>query len=69
MANKEQFRNIARSCSQYREVEDTALRSEAMLHGEVIMSCENCEHFTEEHKCEINLIDEILSNMAEVNYD
>ena len=27
-------------------------------------SCENCTHFTDEGKCDINLIDKVLSNMA-----
>lgn len=68
-ANKEQLRRIAFSCGQYRYRGNNDLKSEADHFGETLRTCENCEHFNEEHKCNINLIDEILSNLAEVDYE
>ena len=63
MENKDQLRKIALSCSQYRISYDSSLRSEGDMLGETIMTCENCKHFTSKHQCELDLIDEILSNM------
>jgi len=69
MANKEELKKIAELCSEHRYIENPSLRSDAEILGETIQSCENCIHFTQDHKCDINLVDEILSNMAEVEYD
>jgi len=63
MANKDQLKNIAERCSQYRFERDNSLRADVKSMGETVSSCENCEHFNSEHKCNLNLIDQILSNM------
>ncbi|MTI46765.1 hypothetical protein [Sporosalibacterium faouarense] len=62
--NKDQLMKVAKSCSQYNFEEDSSLRSDVSIMGETAKSCENCVHFTAEHKCDIDLIDKILTNMA-----
>jgi hypothetical protein len=69
MANKDQLRRVARNCSQYHFSGDDSSRFEAKIQGETVRSCENCSHFTEDHKCDINLTDRIISNMAELDYE
>lgn len=63
-ASKDQLMKVASNCSHYDFEENTSLRSDASIMGDKVKSCENCEHFTAEHKCNIDLIDPILSNMA-----
>ncbi len=62
--NKEQLMKIANNCSAYNFEQDASLRSEAQILGETTKSCENCIHYTKDHRCDIDLIDEILSSMA-----
>ncbi|EOD00060.1 hypothetical protein [Caldisalinibacter kiritimatiensis] len=69
MANKEQLRKVANRCSQYHFVGRDSMSFESNVLGETVRSCENCTHFTKERKCDINLVDEILSNMAELDYE
>lgn len=71
MASKEQLKKVANNCSRHRyKFDDERLRSSVNSYGYVEKSCENCIHFTKEHKCDINLVDEILSNLAmELDYD
>lgn len=63
-ANKDQLMKVAKNCSQYNFEENASLRSDASILGETVKSCENCIHFTSEHRCDIDLIDEITTNMA-----
>ncbi|MBS4535226.1 hypothetical protein GOQ29_06290 [Clostridium sp. D2Q-14] len=63
MANRDQLKNIAERCSEHRFEENSSLRSDVKSMGETVISCENCVHFNSEHKCDLNLIDKILSNM------
>lgn len=63
MANKDQLKNIAERCSQHKFEDNSSLRSQVKSIGETVISCENCIHFNSEHKCDINLIDPILSSM------
>ena len=62
--NKEQLMKIANNCSAYNFEHNSSLRSEAKIMGETTRSCENCIHYTKNHRCDIDLIDEILSSMA-----
>lgn len=52
MASKEQLRKVALYCSEY----------DAQAGG--VKTCEKCGHFTEDGLCDIDLVDEILTNMA-----
>ncbi len=63
-ANREQLMKVARNCTAYRYKQDSDLKSNVKILGETTRSCENCRHFTEDHQCDIDLIDEILSDMA-----
>mgnify|MGYP006279781145 CR=1 FL=1 len=63
MVNKDQLRNVAKMCSQYRYQNEGSLRDDVDILDETVKSCENCSHYTVNHKCELNLTDEILSNM------
>ncbi|MTI71962.1 MAG: hypothetical protein FH751_17075 [Firmicutes bacterium] len=64
MENKDQLRQIALRCSQFRNQEGdiNALRSESNVLGETTKSCEICNHFVN-NRCQLNLIDEISSNI------
>ncbi len=63
MASKEQFEQIASRCSQFKNAYDGYFKSGMESSLEQEPNCEKCIHFTHDHKCELNLIDEILSNM------
>lgn len=71
MASKDQLRRVAEKCSQHRYTsDDEKLKSSVNPSGYAVKSCENCIHFTREHKCDLDLTDEILTNMAmEMDYD
>lgn len=70
MTNKEQLIKIANRCSQHKFIDDNALTSSVNEFGEVQKSCANCIHFTSDGRCNINLADEILTNMAmELDYE
>lgn len=60
MASKEQLKAVASHCSQYRNASEGTFTSSI---GQSC-SCENCEHFTKAHKCNINLVDEILTKIT-----
>lgn len=62
MASREQLKMVAQNCSQYRP-KGTSMISGVTATNDRSKSCVNCEHFTEDNKCDINLVDEILSNM------
>jgi len=64
MASKEQLKKVAYECSQHEFVEDASITSSIGTLGRIEKSCENCVHFTKDHKCDIDLTDKILTNMA-----
>ena len=64
MASKEQLRKVAIYCDSYNTKEDTSLKSSSNIYEEKYASCENCSHFTKEGKCDVDLVDEILSSLA-----
>lgn len=63
MASLEQFRKIAVHCDKYNLDENNASSLKSM-NEQKYESCTNCTHFTNEHKCELNLIDKVLSSLA-----
>ena len=64
MASKEQLRKIAIYCDSYSPKEENTLNISSNIYEEKYESCENCSHFTEERKCDIHLIDKVLSSLA-----
>lgn len=64
MASKEQLRKIAIYCDEYNTKDDEALNISSNVYSEKYESCENCSHFTKDGKCDIDLIDKVLSNLA-----
>ena len=64
MANKEQLRKIAIYCDSYTPKEEDSLNISSNVYEEKYESCENCTHFTREGKCDINLIDKVLSSLS-----
>ncbi|NLY76555.1 MAG: hypothetical protein GX080_00520 [Tissierellia bacterium] len=65
MASKEQLRKIAIYCDSYAPVEENRLRLKS--NAGKFESCENCKHFTKEGRCELDLIDKVLSSLAMEN--
>jgi len=65
MASKEQLRKIAIYCDSYTPREKSGLKSQA--NNSKFESCENCIHFTEKGKCDLDLIDKVLSSLAMEN--
>ena len=64
MASKEQLRKIAIYCDSYTPKEEDSLNISSNVYEEKYESCENCTHFTREGKCDINLIDKVLSSLS-----
>lgn len=64
MASKDQLRKVAIYCDEYTPIDDSSLKSEINTTDLNVKSCENCKHFTREGKCNINLVDKVLSNLA-----
>lgn len=64
MASKEQLRKIAVYCNSYTPKEDDSLNISSNVYDKNFESCENCIHFTKEGKCDIDLIDKVLSSLA-----
>ncbi|HHV47292.1 MAG TPA: hypothetical protein GXX53_10430 [Tissierellia bacterium] len=64
MASKEQLRKIAIYCDSYNPHEGNDLKNISQNFDKKYESCENCTHFTREGKCELNLIDKVLSSLA-----
>lgn len=67
MASKEQLRKIAIYCDSYTPKEDENslnLYSNINVYDKKFESCENCTHFTKEGKCDIDLIDKVLSSLS-----
>ncbi|WDV46177.1 hypothetical protein PV797_00425 [Clostridiaceae bacterium M8S5] len=63
MASNSQLERVAQRCSKFNAVRSTGLSSST---GEETsrVTCNNCEHFVD-HKCNLDLVDEILVNMDE----
>jgi recombinational DNA repair protein RecR len=64
MASKEQLRKIAIYCDKYNPNREDDLNLSSNVSHEKYESCENCSHFTNEGKCDIDLIDKVLSSLA-----
>lgn len=64
MASKEQLRKIAIYCNSYNPQQENKLKNISQYNDEKFESCENCTHFTREGKCELNLVDKVLSSLA-----
>ena len=64
MASKEQLRKVAIYCDSYSPKESDSLEISSALYEEKYESCENCSHFTREGKCDIDLVDKVLSSLA-----
>lgn len=64
MTSKEQLRKIAIYCDSYNPKEEDTLNITSNVYEEKYESCENCSHFTKDGKCDINLIDKVLSSLA-----
>ncbi len=64
MACKEQLRKIAIYCDSYNPRDEDALNITSQVYEEKFESCENCSHFTKEGKCDLDLIDKVLSSLA-----
>ncbi|NLJ78616.1 MAG: hypothetical protein GX329_04575 [Tissierellia bacterium] len=64
MASQEQLRKVAIYCSSYSPKRKEDLDMTSNFYSEDYRSCENCVHFTADGVCDIDLIDEILSNLA-----
>ncbi|KNF09615.1 hypothetical protein CLPU_2c00660 [Gottschalkia purinilytica] len=60
MASMEQLRKVAARCSEHQFRNEWELRATVGLPEE---SCVNCIHL-KDYKCELDLTDEILSNMS-----
>lgn len=64
MASKEQLRKVAIYCDEYDSVYDSSFKSTTVNADENFKSCENCSHFTDDRKCDIGLVDKVLSRLA-----
>lgn len=67
MASKEQLRKIAIYCDSYNPGNKGTTSSISQDHDSKYESCENCTHFTRKGKCNIDLIDKVLSSLAMEN--
>ncbi|MFZ5968221.1 MAG: hypothetical protein ACOYVK_13740 [Bacillota bacterium] len=59
MASRDQLHAVASLCSEFDNVRGNEMTSAIGYN----VTCENCRHFTKDHKCDIDLVDEILVNM------
>lgn len=64
MASKEQLRKIAIYCDSYNPRKESSLDMTSQVYEEKFKSCENCSHFTKEGKCDVDLIDKVLTSLA-----
>ncbi|WP_236914595.1 hypothetical protein [Clostridium sp. Cult2] len=64
MASKEQLRKIAIYCDSYSPRKDDSLNMTSQVYEEKFESCENCSHFTKEGKCDVDLIDKVLTSLS-----
>lgn len=64
MASKEQLRKIAIYCGSYSPKTDESLRMTSSSYDKEFDSCEACSHFTADGRCDLDLIDKVLSSLA-----
>lgn len=64
MASKEQLRKIALYCNEYDPFRDVGLTSSARSYEDKYENCLNCKHYNSAGKCNLDLIDPVLSSMA-----
>ena len=64
MASQEQLRKIALCCNEYGPWKEVGLTSSVRSYEDKYENCINCNHYNKEGKCNLNLIDPILSSMA-----
>ncbi|NLY66810.1 MAG: hypothetical protein GX069_04560 [Tissierellia bacterium] len=64
MASKEQLRKIAIYCDSYTPYDEGELKNLSQKFDKNFESCENCIHYTKDKKCELDLIDKVLSSLA-----
>ncbi len=68
MASKEQLRKIALYCNEYdpsrNNLVSSSLTSSVRAYEDKYENCINCIHYTKEGKCNLNLIDQILSSLS-----
>lgn len=62
MASREQLRAVAQNCNAFRSREEQGIRASM---GAEEITCENCIHFTEDRRCDIDLVDEILIRITD----
>lgn len=60
----EQLKKVARRCSKYNPSEDKGFKSSATSSVDNSDSCTKCSHYTSEGRCNLDLIDPILSSLA-----
>jgi hypothetical protein len=63
MASKEQLRKVALYCDEYSSNLDKR-QSLTSSFEEKYENCTNCKHYTKEGKCDLNLIDKVLTSMS-----
>ncbi len=64
MASRDQLRKVALYCNEYRPVFESSFSSSLDNSYHETKSCKNCEHFNEDEKCDIDLVDKVLSSLA-----
>lgn len=63
MASNDQLERVAQRCSQYNCEGCSGLTSSTSSEPHKV-TCNNCSHFVN-HKCDLNLVDEIMVNIDE----
>lgn len=66
MASSEQLIKVAMNCSKYNPEDFNTLSSSTSTKKDTLKnpSCEHCTHYTAERRCNLDLIDKIMSSMA-----
>lgn len=62
--SKEQLKKVAQRCSRYNPKENQELKSQTTSSKDSSESCIKCSHYNDEGKCNLDLIDPILSSLA-----
>lgn len=64
IASREQLKKIALYCDKYSPKENEGLKSSTASSKDGHESCVKCSHYNKEGKCNLDLIDPILTSMA-----
>lgn len=66
IANQEQLIKVAMNCSKYNSEDSSSLTSSSSTKKDSTESpsCVNCTHYTSERRCDLDLIDKIMSSMS-----